>query len=147
MHSCNKVLGLNIRLRKLACQGGMLMMLLAGVLFANAQAATYSFAPADSEFVMEISRVKNEVIISLTFRDSLVFEYVSIEREPNFSQNFSQCEYIDYNDFKKKGGHKVVKKDVYPYPASTDVLYRVKLATVDGAIRTYPAVQLPAVNK
>jgi hypothetical protein len=107
---------------------------------------SYSYTPADDEFTIELSRVKNEVIISITFRDSLVFDNVSIEREPSFSQNFSLCGYIDYADVKKKGRH-IIKKDAYPYPASNDVLYRIKMASTDGAIRTYPPVLLPAVIK
>jgi hypothetical protein len=124
----------------------MFVILLACNLFAKSQTATYSFVPADSAFVMEVSRSKNEVIISIAFNDSLVFDNVSIEREPSFSQNFSQCGYFDYADLKKKGRH-LVKKDLYPFPASNDVLYRLKFTTVEGVIRTYPPVMLPAVSK
>ena len=105
-----------------------------------------SFAPADSEFVMEIKRVKTDVIISITFKDSLVFNYVSIERQANFSQTFTQCKYISFNEAKNKGRH-IVIDDEYPYAASIDVSYRVKLNTKDGAMRTYPPILLPAVSK
>ena len=104
-----------------------------------------TFAPADSEFVMEIKRVKTDVIISITFKDSLEFNYVSIERQANFSQTFTQCKYISYNEAKNKGRH-IVIDDEYPYAASIDVSYRVKLNTKDGAMRTYPPILLPAVR-
>ena len=124
-------------------------MLLIGIISAlsvKSQTVTYTFTPADSEFVMEVSRGKSEVIIAVTFKDSLVFDNVAIEREASFSQNFSQCGYIEYADIKKKGRH-IVKKDLYPFPASNDVLYRLKFTTADGAIRTYPPVILPSVSK
>jgi len=95
---------------------------------------------------MEVSRAKNEVIVSLTFKDSLVFDYVAIERKADFNQEFSQCGYIGYDELKAKGRH-IIKKDIYPYPGSSDVLYRIKLATVEGATRIYPAVSLPATTK
>ena len=113
---------------------------------AMGQSPDVSFAPADSEFVMDISRVKTDVIISITFKDSLVFNYVSIERQANFSQTFTQCKYISYDEAKSKGRH-IVIDDTYPYAASIDVSYRVKLTTKDGAMRTYPPVLLPAVSK
>jgi hypothetical protein len=115
-------------------------------LMAKSQDTVYSYVPADSQFVMEISRARNEVIISITFNDSLVFDNVSIEREPSFSQNFSQCAYIDYADVKKKGRH-IIKRDLYPFPASDNVLYRLKFSTSDGAIRTYPPLLLPSASK
>jgi hypothetical protein len=104
-----------------------------------------SFAPPDSEFVMEIKRVKTEVIISITFKDSLEFNYVSIERQANFSQTFTQCKYISYNEAKNKGRH-ITIDDEYPYAASIDVSYRVKINTKDGAMRTYPPILLAAVR-
>jgi hypothetical protein len=105
-----------------------------------------TFAPADSEFVMEIKRVKTDVIISITFKDSLEFNYVSIERQANFSQTFTQCKYISFAEAKNNGRH-IVIDDEYPYAASIDVSYRVKLNTKDGAMRTYPPILLPAVSK
>jgi hypothetical protein len=131
---------------KITYRSIMLIVLTISGLIAKSQAPVYTFAPADEEFVMEISRGHNEVIISLTFNDSLVFDNVSIERESSFSQNFSQCAYFDYAELKKKG-RTIIKKDEYPFPASNDVLYRIKLATTDGAIRTYPGVKLPALTK
>ena len=114
--------------------------------FAKSQAPQYSFAPADSQFVFTLSRQKSEVIISLTFNDSLVFDYVAIERKADFNQEFSQCKYITYDEVKTKGRH-LVKHDTYAYPASSDVLYRIKMGTAEGAIRIYPAVTMPAVKK
>ena len=111
-----------------------------------APSSAVTFAPADSEFVMEIKRVKTDVIISITFKDSLEFNYVSIERQANFSQTFTQCKYISYDEAKNKGRH-IVIDDEYPYAASIDVSYRVKLNTKDGAMRTYPPIMLPAVGK
>ena len=133
-------------LLKLTKQFVLLAVCMVFGLIAKSQSPVYLLAPADSQFVMEVSRAKNEVIIAITFKDALVFDNVTIEREPNFSQNFSQCAYIDYADVKKKG-RRIVKKDLYPYPASNDVLYRLKFATPDGAIRTYAPVLLPAVSK
>ena len=124
----------------------ILLIGMVSALSAKSQTATYSFTPADSEFVMEVSRGKNEVIIAVTFKDSLVFDNVAVEREASFSQNFSQCGYIEYADVKKKG-RRIVKKDQYPFPASSDVMYRLKFTTDEGAIRTYPPVILPAVSK
>jgi len=95
---------------------------------------------------MEIKRVKADVIISITFKDSLEFNYVSIERQASTSQIFTQCKYISYAEAKNKGRH-IVIDDEYPYPASIDVSYRVKLNTKDGAMRTYPPILLPAVSK
>lgn len=119
--------------------------ILCGLLL-HAQINEVSYAPADSEFVMTITRVKTEVVFSITFSDSLVFDNISIERQPDFGQVFTQCTYISYADVKNKSRH-VTTKDIYPYSASTDVSYRVKLTTKDGAIRTYPPVLLPAVSK
>jgi hypothetical protein len=107
---------------------------------------SFSYTAADSEFVMVISRVKTEVVISITFKDSLVFDYVSIERQPDYSPIFTQCKYISYAEANEKGRH-IVIHDAYPYAASIDVAYRVKLAYKDGAMRTYPPLLLPAVSK
>ena len=114
--------------------------------FSKSQAPEYSFAPADSQFVFSLSRQKSEVIISLTFNDSLVFDYVAIERKADFNQEFSQCKYITYDEVKTKGRH-LLKHDTYAYPASSDVLYRIKMGTAEGAIRIYPSVTMPAVKK
>lgn len=134
------------RFLKLTRHSLLFVSFLLSAFAAHSQSPQYSFAPADSQFVMQLSRIKNEVVIALDFNDSLIFEYVAIERRPNFSEEFSQCKYITYDEIKTKGRH-IVKKDVYPYPASSDVLYRIKLATAEGVIRTYPPVTLPAVSK
>jgi hypothetical protein len=109
------------------------------------QSESSSFAPADSEFTMQVSRVNNEVLITLTFNDSLVFDYVSIERRADFNAEFSQCKYISYDEVKTKGRH-MVKKDTYAYAGASNVLYRLKLVTKDGE-RTFPALTLPAIKK
>jgi hypothetical protein len=110
------------------------------------QSESSSFMPADSEFIMQVSRINNEVVISLTFNDSLVFDYVSIERRAEFNGEFSQCKYISYDEVKTKGRH-LVKKDTYAYAAANDVLYRIKLVTKEGAQRIFPAIDLPSVKK
>ena len=127
-------------------KGILILILLAGGISAMAQSETYSFAPADSQFVMELARGKNEVTIAITFRDSIDFEYVAVERKADFSQEFSQCSYLGFDEVKAKG-RKVVKRDIYPFPASSDVQYRLKFSTTDGATRTYPSVTLPATKK
>ncbi len=119
-------------------------LLLAG-LMVSAQSEKYSFAPSDSDFVMELSRSKGEVIISLSFNDSLVFDYVAIEKKAEFNGEFSQCKYIPYSEL--KNGRHLVKKDMYAYSGSSDVLYRLKFVSKDGAIRTYPPITLPALKK
>lgn len=112
---------------------------------AKAQSGTYSFTPADSEFVMQISREKTDVKIELTFNDSLSFDHVAIERRAD-NPEFSQCKYISFDELKKRGRH-LVERDMYPYAGSADVAYRLKLVTKDGAERTYPPISLPAVKK
>ena len=113
---------------------------------AKSQSEKYSFAPSDSGFIMEISRSKGDVIISLTFNDSIVFDYVAIERKAEFNGEFSQCKYIPYSEI-KNGNRHLVKKDIYAYSGSSDVLYRLKFVSKDGAMRIYPAIALPAVKK
>jgi hypothetical protein len=110
------------------------------------QSESNSFVPADSEFVMQVSRINNEVIISITFNDSLIFDYAAIERKAEFNGEFSQCKYIPYAEVKTKGRHQV-KKDIYAYAGANDVLYRLKLVTNDGVERIFPAINLPAVKK
>jgi len=110
------------------------------------QAESLTFVPVDSEFIMQVARINNEVVISLTFNDSLVFDYVSIERKAEFNGEFSQCKYISYDELKTKGRH-MVKKDTYAYAGANDVQYRLKLVTKEGAQRIFPAINLPAVKK
>ncbi len=105
-----------------------------------------SFTPVDSEFMMQVSRIRNEVIITITFNDSLVFDYAAIERKADFNAEFSQCKYISYDEVKTKGRH-LVKKDTYAYAGANDVMYRIKLVTREGAQRIFPAINLPAVIK
>lgn len=82
--------------------------------------------------------------MSITFNDSLVFDYVAIERQSGINKAYSQCKYITYAEVKAKG-RQVVKKDTYPFPEATDVYYRLRLVTNDGPMRTYPPIRLPAV--
>jgi hypothetical protein len=110
------------------------------------QSESSSFVPVDSEFIMQVSRINNEVVISITFNDSLVFDYAAIERKAEFNGEFSQCKYISYEEVKTKGRH-LVKKDTYAYAGANNVLYRLKLVTKDGAQRIFPAINLPAVKK
>jgi hypothetical protein len=124
----------------------LLLLVTSSSLTAKSQAPDCYFAPADSAFVLEISRVKTEVVLSITFKDSLQFDFVSIERQPDFALSFTQCKYITYEEAKNSGRH-VVMTDHYPVAASTNVMYRVKLGTKDGAMRTYPPVQLKSVSK
>jgi hypothetical protein len=100
----------------------------------------------DSEFVMSVARSSNEVTITLTFSKDFDFDYASIERKPEFEQSFSQCKHISSAEL-KPGSRQLVKKDIYPYPGTVDVLYRIKMASKDGGIRIYPAVRLPAFNR
>jgi hypothetical protein len=124
----------------------LLLFTITSGLTAKSQTPDCYFAPADSAFVLEISRVKTEVVLSITFKDSLLFDFVSIERQPDFAQSFTQCKYITYEEAKNSGRH-VVMRDLYPVAASTNVMYRVKLGAKDGAMRTYPPVELKAVSK
>jgi len=144
MHSFFIGRGLTYRLNQ-KCRGLLLVMLVLGAQLVYGQAEVYNFTPADSQYVMELARGKNEVTITITFNDSVVFDYVSIERRASFTPEFSQCSYISYDDVKKKGRH-IVKKDSYPYPASSDVEYRIKWTSADGAMRTYPSLTLPAIK-
>lgn len=112
---------------------------------AVAQSNSYTFTPVDSEFTMQISREKTDVKIILTINDSLSFDYIAIERKAD-NPEFSQCKYISFDELKTRGRH-LIEKDMYPYAGNTDVLYRLKLVTKDGAERTYPPINLPAVKK
>lgn len=113
---------------------------------AQLQSESNSFVPVDSEFAMQVSRINNEVIISISFNDSLVFDYAAIERKAEFNGEFSQCKYISYEEVKTKG-RRMLKKDTYAYAGANDVLYRLKLVTKDGVERIFPAINLPAVKK
>lgn len=122
------------------------MPLFAGNGIVNAQPETAgTFIAPENEFTMSVVREKGDIIITVVFADSLQFEYAAIEREAEFDNNFSQCSYIDYSDVKSHG-MKIRRKDNYPYPATSDVLYRLKITMNDGITRIYPPVQLPAFN-
>lgn len=121
------------------------LFLLSGFLL-NAQDSTFSTTSSDGNFTMSVSRAKGEVTISVTFNDSLVFDYAAIERLAGINKSYSQCKYITYDEVRTKGRH-IVKKDIYPFPEASDVFYRLRLVTNDGPIRTYPPIRLPAVTE
>lgn len=123
----------------------IILSLVLGGFTARSQSDTISFAPADSNFVMQISRLKGEVIISITFSDSLVFDYAAVEKRADFNAEFSQCKYIAYDEVKAKGRH-LVKKDQYGYSGSNEVAYRIKLVSKEG-MRIYPPISLPPLTK
>jgi hypothetical protein len=125
--------------------GAAFVMLLLSFYVANAQKDGDTFTPPDSEFVMTVERVNGEIILTVSFADSLSFDFASIEREADFDNSFSQCKYIRYDD--ARASHMVVKrKDTYPYPATSDVLYRLRITSKDGISRIYPPVHLPALK-
>ena len=105
----------------------------------------YTFAPADSEFIMKVGRINGEIIISLSMDSNVVFDYMCIERKVYFENSFSQCRYIAYDEVKSKAWV-IIKKDRYPYSQQADILYRIKYVTKDGAMRIFPAVFLPSVK-
>jgi hypothetical protein len=112
---------------------------------ANAQADNV-FISSDSDVIMKVVREKGEIVLYMSFGDSLNFSSITIERKADFDVNFSQCKYISYDDAKAKN-MQLILKDTYPFPGNTDVWYRLKLLTKDGIIRIYPPIRLDAVNK
>jgi hypothetical protein len=96
------------------------------------------------DFEMHITRTKGEVMITVTFSDSLVFDYIAIERKPDFERNFAQCKYITWSEL--NGSRTIVSQDNYPYPGHGNVAYRLKLVSRDGPERLYPPVVLRAVS-
>ena len=122
----------------------LMLMLCTGV-YGHAQKTVYSVHSADDEIVLEIWRDKGNVMLSVKVSDSLALDYLTIERRPDFQESFTQCKYITNEDLKAAGGH-ILKKDVYAYPGSGSVMYRIKVSQ-NGGTRTYPAVVLPALGK
>ncbi len=98
----------------------------------------------DSSMTLSVARVNGEIFVEMNFSKELVFDYVAVERRPEFQSSFSQCLYISYKEAKADNLH-VVKKDNYPYHNSADVYYRVKLVTNDG-VRIYSSVLLPSAG-
>jgi len=114
--------------------------------FAAKAQADNVFISSDSDVIMKVVREKGEIVLYMSFSDSITFESLTIERKANFDVSFSQCKYATYDDVKAKK-MQLVRKDTYPYPGNTDVWYRLKLQTKDGIIRIYPPIRLDAVSK
>ncbi len=105
-----------------------------------------TLTPADSSFTMKVSREKGEIFISLSFAPTFVFDYVAVERRSDIDQSYTQCKYIDFAEVIKNQRH-LVKKDNYPYPGASPVLYRLKVVAKDGTERAYPPLLLPSVKQ
>ena len=114
--------------------------------FAAKAQADNIFISSDSDVIMKVVREKGEIVLYMSFGDSLSFSSLTIERKADFDVNFSQCKYISYDDAKAKN-MQLIRKDTYPYPGNTDVWYRLKLLTKEGIIRIYPPIRLDAVDK
>ena len=101
---------------------------------------------SDSEFVMQVVRVKGEITLTVHFTSTdPQFDYITIERKPFGETNFSQCKYISYTEAKAASMH-ITRKDNYPLPRSEDVLYRLKITTKEGIIRIFPPIRLAALD-
>lgn len=111
----------------------------------KAQSNDNTLVASDSEFVMKVVREKGEIVLTVEFSDSAMFDYMAIERKVFSDPSYSQCKYVDYKDV-KAANMKIKRKDTYPYPASSDVLYRLKITTKDGIIRIFPPIRLAAVE-
>jgi len=99
----------------------------------------------DSSFTMKVDRVNGEILIYLSFAGDFKFDFAAVERKPDFNQFYSQCSYIDYDEAVKKNRH-LVKKDNYPFPGVSDVLYRLKVTSKDGSERTYSPILLHSIK-
>jgi len=112
---------------------------------ASAQYSENVMVGPENEVVMKVVRQNKEIVISIFIADSLMFDYMTVERKADFDQSFSQCKYISYSDL-KPGERNIIKKDNYPFPATSDVLYRLKMITKDGAMRTYAPIRLARLH-
>lgn len=111
----------------------------------HAQNADNIMVANDSEFVMQVVREKGEIILTVNFSDSMSFDYMTIERKTFSDVSFSQCKYVSFSDA-KASNMKIKRKDTYPYPAASDVLYRLKITTKEGIIRIFPPIRLASVE-
>ena len=110
------------------------------------QTPNFTLESSDGEFAMELSRSGYSVMIVLMFTHATKFDYVSIERSPMESTNFTQCKYIGFNE--TANDSVIIKElDKYPLPATQEVFYRIKTITKEGISRTYPSVRLPAIKR
>jgi hypothetical protein len=114
-------------------------------LFSAAQSNDYQLTAPDSTFTIHIARIKAQVVITLSFHKEVDCDYVAIERKADNDNSFHQCKYIDRDEL-QSGKEHFTCTDIYPPPATSDVLYRLKIAYANDAMRTYPPVRLPAVN-
>lgn len=111
-----------------------------------AQAFDSTMVSPDNVFSMKVVRENNQVLINLSLLDTTKFRCVMIERKPEFDQSFSRFKYLPYETIMAADNHCLKTEDTYPYPPSTDVMYRLKLVTIDGGILIYPALSLPGNN-
>ncbi|MBS1611900.1 MAG: hypothetical protein JST49_03700 [Bacteroidetes bacterium] len=101
---------------------------------------------SDSEFVMQVVRMKGEITLTVHFTSAdPQFDYIAIERKPFGETNFSQCKYISYAEAKAANMH-ITRKDNYPLPRTSDVLYRLKITTKEGIIRIFPPIRLASLD-
>lgn len=121
------------------------LYILFAVSILSAQNAENIIVSSDSEFVMKVVREKGEIILTVDFLDTIPFDYMTIERKTFGDTQFSQCKYIDYKDV-LIANLKIKRKDTYPYPAASDVLYRLKITTKEGIIRIFPPIRLAALQ-
>ena len=113
----------------------------------SAQTIDSVMTSADSVFTMKVFRDKSEVKINLAFLNAYKFKYVLIERKAEFDQNFSQIKYITYQQIMQNKNHELKTEDTYSFSSTTDVLYRLKLITMEDAVLIYPPVSLPGTNR
>ena len=116
------------------------------VVWVKAQVDDFRMTPPDSAFVLEVSRLKNEVLITMRFKDASLYNYIIIEKTDDLKDEFRQCAYIDFSEDKVVNGT-VQKKDKYPRSMYNSSYYRVIVVSKEGVSRTYSPVRLPALPK
>jgi hypothetical protein len=121
------------------------ILMLVAQLSGNGQATDSQFTSSDSTFTIQLSRQKGEVKISMVLHKKASFDYISIERKSEGDNEFHQCKYIDQKEL-TSGPANFSRQDMYPAPAGSDVLYRLKIVSANDGMRIYPAVLLPGVN-
>lgn len=121
------------------------LVLISTSIFAQAPSENMLVA-SDSEFVMQVVRMKGEITLTVHFISAdPQFDYITIERKPFGETNFSQCKYISYAEAKAANMH-ITRKDNYPLPRTSDVLYRLKITTKEGIIRIFPPIRLASLD-
>lgn len=127
----------------------MLVVMLVGVkpVWAGdpATPAAYTFKSTDEDVVLEVERVKGEVLLHLLVKDLNQYDHILVERSAENQNYFGQCKYISCAE-EKPVNDQLMKQDKYPFSAAKDVYYRIKTVTRDGVSRVYPAVLLAAVQ-